>query len=290
MSTALKWIGRVAVAFVLLAVVTAGAVYALSERLLNRTYDVSAAAIPIPTDSAAIAEGKRLAVVRGCYNGCHGEAAKGGVFFDDPMLGTITAPDLTRAVHDLSDTELERVIRHGVLPDDRSVTAMPSASFYHLTDADLGKIIAFLRSLPRSDGATRDVKLGPLGRILFVKGDFEPAALAIDHDAARLDPGDGSDPAALGRYVAMTVCTECHGSDLSGGYEAPNLAIVASYTPEEFETLMRTGEPRDGRDLNLMDDVARVRFSHLSNTEIAALHTYLSQRLGEEQTTSAADD
>lgn len=283
MSTALKWLGRIALTVLLLLIVAAGTVYALSERLLHRTYDVEAEAIPIPTDSAAIPEGERLARIRGCYGGCHGAAAEGGVFFDDAMLGTITAPDLTRAVHNLSDAELVRVIRHGVLPDGRSVAAMPSASFYDLTDADLGSIIAFLRSVPRSDGAYRNIQLGPLGRVLFVTGEFEPAARAIDHEAPRLDPGDGSDPMALGRYLAMTVCTECHGSDLSGGYETPNLAIAASYTPEEFATLMRTGEPRDGRDLRLMDDMSRKRFSHLTNAEIAALFTYLNRGLAAEQ-------
>lgn len=281
MRTALKWLGRGALALILLLLVATGVVYGLSERLLNRTYDVEATAIAIPSDSASIAEGERLARIRGCYNGCHGENAEGGVFFDDPMLGTITAPDLTRAVRTLSDAELVRVIRHGVRADGGSVAAMPSSMLYHLTDEDLGAIIAFLRSLPPTDGPEADIRLGPLGRFLFVKGDFQRAAEEIDHEAPRLDPGpgDGSDPIALGRYLATTSCTECHGLDLGGGFNSPNLAIAAAYTPEQFHTLMRTGEPFDGRDLRLMDDMSRKRFSYFTDAEIDALYAFLTTEL-----------
>jgi mono/diheme cytochrome c family protein len=281
MKTALKWLGLGALALILLLLVAAGVMYALSERVLNRTYEVEAAPIAIPTDSASIAEGERLARIRGCYNGCHGRAAEGGVLLEDPMLGTITAPDLTRAVRTLSDAELNRVIRHGVRADGSSVAVMPSSMLYHLTDEDLGAILAFLRSLPPTDGPEADVKLGPLGRFLFIKGDFQPAAAEIDHAAPRLDPGDGSDPIALGRYLAMTSCPECHGSDLGGGYETPNLAIAAAYTPEQFQTLMRTGEPFDGRDLELMDDMSRKRFSHFTDAEVDALYAFLTTELGD---------
>ncbi|MFW6089025.1 MAG: cytochrome c [Gemmatimonadota bacterium] len=279
MKTVLKWIGRGVLAVSLLLVVSAGIVYALSERVLNRTYDVQAATIIIPSDSASIVEGERLARIRGCYDGCHGQQAEGGVFFDDAMLGTITAPDLTRAARTLSDAELTRVIRHGVRTDGSSVAAMPSSMLYHLTDEDLGSIIAFLRSLPRTDGPEADLRLGPLGRFLFVKGDFQPAAEEIDHDEPRLDPGDGSDPIALGRYLAMTSCTECHGLDLGGGFDSPNLAITAAYTPEQFRTLMRSGEPFDGRELRLMDDVSRKRFSYFTEAEVDALYAFLTTEL-----------
>lgn len=279
MRTALKWLGRGALALVLLLLVAAGVVYALSERMLNQTYELETAAIAIPSDSVSIAEGERLARIRGCYDGCHGDVAEGGVFFDDPMLGTITAPDLTRAVRTLSDAELTRVIRHGVRADGRSVAAMPSSMLYHLTDEDLGAIIAFLRTLPPADGPETDLRLGPLGRVLFVKGDFQPAAEEIDHEAPRLDPGDGSDPIVLGRYLAMTSCTECHGLDLGGGFDSPNLAIAAAYEPEQFHTLMRSGEPYDGRDLRLMDDVSQSRFSYFTDAEVDALYAFLTTEL-----------
>jgi mono/diheme cytochrome c family protein len=291
MSVALKWLGRIALAIVLLLVVAAGVVYALSERVMNREYaevveldeDFS-----VPSDPASVAEGERLARIRGCYNGCHGEHAEGNLFFDDFAFGTMKAPDLTQAVHSLSDAELERVIRHGIRADGSPVYVMPSPTFYNLSDEDLGDILAFLRSLPRSDGPETMFRPGPMARVLLGFEQFEPAAATIDHDAPRLPTGENGDPMTRGRYLAMTACTECHGMDLEGSEGppevTPSLRIVASYSPEEFRTLLRTGEPRDGRDLRLMDDMSRKRFSHLTDAEIDALHIYLS--LGLSQQTS----
>lgn len=289
MSVALKWLGRIALAIVLLLVVAAGVVYALSERVMNREYaevveldeDFS-----VPSDAASIAEGERLARIHGCYNGCHGEKAEGGVFFDDFAFGTMKAPDLTRAVHTLSDAELERVIRHGVRADGSTVYVMPSDMFYNLSDEDLGDILAFLRSIPRSDGPDVAFRPGPLARVFLGFEQFEPTAAAIDHDAPRLPTGENGDPMTRGRYLAMTACTECHGMDLEGSdgppEVTPSLRIAAAYSPEEFRTLLRTGEPRDGRDLRLMDDMSRKRFSHLTDAEIDALHIYLSLGLAQQ--------
>ena len=292
MHTVLKWVGRGALALIIILVLAAGAVYAISEQKMSRSYDVDVEAIEISTDSASVAEGERLARIYGCYNGCHGEAAEGGLFFDEPMMGTVKAPDLTRAARTLSAEELVGVIRYGVRPDGSSVFVMPSVEFYNLADTDIASIVAFLRSLPESDGPATSVKFGPLGRALFAIGEFGPAAPKIDPSAPRLDPGDGTDPVALGEYLAATACAECHGTDLAGqehpAGNTPNLAIAAAYTPEEFRILLRTGTPRDGRELRLMDDMSMKRFQHLRDEEIDALHTYLSEGLTGEDAVSSA--
>lgn len=289
MSTPVKWLGRIALAIVLLLVVAAGVVYALSERVMSRTYANVVEldeGFAVPTDPASIAEGERLARIHGCYNGCHGEQAEGGLFFDDFAFGTMKAPDLTNAVHTLTDAELERVIRHGIRADGSPVYVMPSSTFYDLSDEDLGDILAFLRTLPRSDGPETSFRPGPMARVLLGFEQFEPAAATIDHDAPRLPTGEDGDPMTRGRYLAATACTECHGPDLEGSEGppevTPSLRIVASYSPEEFGTLMRTGEPRDGRDLRLMDDMSRKRFSHLTDAEVDALHIYLTLGLSQQ--------
>ena len=285
MKTVLKWVGRGALAVFLLLVVAAAVVYALSERIVGQTYDVPAEAITIPTDSVSIAEGERLARTRGCYDGCHGEAAEGGLFIEDRLLGTIDAPDLTRVVRELSDEQLVRAIRHGVRADGSSVFVMPSADFYHLTDDDLGAIIAFLRSIPPTEGPETSVRLGPLGRLLFVMGEFQPAAAVIESGAPRVDPGDGSDPLLVGEYIARTTCAECHGRNFEGDpgppEATPNLAITAAYSPEQFAALLRTGESLDGRDLRLMDDMSRKRFSYFTDAEIDGLYAFLTSGLGD---------
>jgi len=43
--------------------------------------------------------------------------------------------------------------------------------------------------------------------------------------------------------------------------------------------LMRDGVPRDGRKLGLMAEVARSRFSHFTDEEVAGLYAYLSKQI-----------
>ena len=93
---------------------------------------------------------------------------------------------------------------------------------------------------------------------------------------ARL-PALPDDPEAYGKYIAMTTCPECHGPDLRGWPDdnVPSLAIVAAYSLEDFTTLLRTGEPIGGRELDLMAEAAIKGFSHFTDSEIAALYAYL---------------
>jgi hypothetical protein len=76
-------------------------VYVKSERILHQTYDVPLQDITIPSDKASIAEGWRLARIRGCYNSCHGKTLEGQVWEDSFATGHIVSPDLTRVVREL---------------------------------------------------------------------------------------------------------------------------------------------------------------------------------------------
>jgi mono/diheme cytochrome c family protein len=75
------------------------------------------------------------------------------------------------------------------------------------------------------------------------------------------------------------MCVECHGLDLHGLPDptepSPNLALVASYSPEQFSHLLRTGVPAGGQSLKLMAEVAKERFAHLTDAEVDALYRYL---------------
>ena len=278
----LKWLGLGVGALTVLVLGAAAFVYLLSEQMIRKTYDLPLSSIALPTDSIPLTEGQRLATVRGCYNGCHGVRLDGGVFIDQPLLARLVAPNLTRVVAQYTDAELERVIRRGVRRNGRSTLGMPSSMFYHLSDQDLGAIIAFLRSAPVTEGPATEISLGPLARLGLVLGKYHPQAELIDHNAPRLAVRDTSDHITLGKYLALTSCTECHGLDLQGNPDGPtpNLGIAATYSEEDFARLMRTGMALGDRELRLMSDVARGRFSHLTAGEIKALHTYLSTLRG----------
>jgi mono/diheme cytochrome c family protein len=230
-----------------LLVVALGLVYGLSQRQLSRSYaDVPLSAFRAGDtgDVALVAEGERLARIRGCF-GCHGEQLEGRVFVDEPWIARIVAPNL----------------------------------YYHLSDDDLAAVVAYLRALEPRDGLPLEVKVRLLGRVAIAMGEIRPITDEIDPAAPRM-ASDRADPVTFGRYLAMTSCTECHGAGLEGD-DTPDLRIVAAYTPEQFAKLMRTGLALGDRDTGFMSGVARERFSHFTGDEIAALHAYLRQRAAE---------
>ena len=277
MKRLLRWLGMALGSLAVLAIIAYAVLYALSERVLRRTYEAPAVAISIPTDPASIIEGRRLASIRGCFGGCHGKQAEGKVMFDEPMVGRVVAPNLTAAVRRYSDTQLAVLIRNGVRPGGRSTIVMPSEAFVGLTDGDLGRIIAFLKSLPAVAGPGPSLSLGPLGRLGLTAGKFKLTAQLI---AETVPPPDATGEAAVfGRYLARTICAQCHGTNLRGDsnpdFTSPSLEIVAAYPPESFAQLLRTGEALGGRNLRTMSPWAREHFAYLTDSEIAALYSYL---------------
>jgi len=227
-----------------------------------------------PTDSASIAEGERLARIRGCM-GCHGDRLEGEAHADNFMDGHTVAPNLTASAHTLSTAEFARAVRHGVRANGEGLQEMPSPMFYHLSDTDLGRIIAYVRSLPRVEGRPYRFSPGPRTRWVIAKGEWLPWPEDIRAMGPRMAPAAPGDTLRLGEYLARTVCSECHGLDLMGQDETPPLLVGAAYPNTAFVHLMRTGVPLGGRDLRLLDDVARSRFVYLTDAEIAALHAYL---------------
>jgi len=274
MKRILKWTAITVASIVAVLLIV---IYAGSEYRLRQKFDIAAAPIEVPTDSAAIARGRHLLETRGC-EGCHGEGLKGEVFFDQPMLARLVAPNVVRAIKGYSNPDLARLLRHGVRPNGTGVAVMPSSMFYHLDDADLAGLIAYLRTLPDKGSDTLPAtSLRLLARVGLVMGQYRLEPVDITHDAPRTP--NGPDPAARGEYLAKSTCSECHGQQLEGSEETPALSIVAGYSQAEFARLMREGVPRDGRKLALMGDVARSRFVHFSDDEIGALYAYLSTRM-----------
>lgn len=260
-----------------LVVVAAGVIYLLSQHTLNRRYPLPQTALVVPDDAASIAAGQRLATIAGCYASCHGPQGEGSVLLDEPLIARLVAPNLATSVRAHSDTELANIIRHGLRPDGRSVIVMPAEAFTYLSDADLGRIIAFLRSLPASAGPGPSLSLGPLGRLGLVTGQFRMAARLIA-ETVPLPPAASPD-AVTGRYISQTVCAHCHGTNLRGrttpAYVSPDLQIVAAYSPEAFARLLRTGVPLGGQKLGLMREESQLNLILLTDAEIASLYSYL---------------
>lgn len=260
-----KWIRRAAIglgALAGLALVGVAGVYVASEVRLRRTYEVAARPLAFRSDSATVARGRHVATAIGKCVDCHAGDLGGKTFIDDPALGTIQAPNLTPGrggVSDWSDADLERAIRHGVTPEGRGLLAMPSLEFYHLSDADLAALVAYLRTLPPVDREIPGSRLAAVGRTLFATGALPlMAAEGIDHAAPRPPAPAPGVTREYGEYLAMVGgCTGCHRADLAGGLipgtppdwpPASNLtpAGLGRWSEADFFRAMRGGKRPDG--------------------------------------------
>ncbi|BCS32107.1 diacylglycerol kinase [Luteitalea sp. TBR-22] len=274
------WLTRTAAAGAVLAGLAWGSTYLLTERRLHATSAWPVLPVGrVPADEAARRDGARLGRVLGCAS-CHGEGLSGARHEDARTGVDLVAPNLTRLVPAYGDDALARAIRAGVGRDGRALYGMPARSFRHLTDEDVRRLIAWLRTLPARADAVGARRLRLIDRLRLLAGVGMPDALTMA-PAAPIRPS-ASDATTRGRYLAHVACGECHGATLEGdGARVPPLTVAVAYTEDAFRHLMRTGETPGGRDLWLMDDTARARFAHLTDEEIADLYAYLRSRAGQ---------
>jgi mono/diheme cytochrome c family protein len=276
MAPVVRWLGYAIAALAGLAIAAVGAIWLLSSRTLNSRREVPVEHITVSSDSASVARGRHLISILGC-RGCHGKQLEGKVFFDEPNVARLIAPNLTKAIQRYSDDSLALVIRDGVNAEGRGVLAMPSSAFYNLSNRDIGAIIATLRLFPATEPAAplpaNSHRL--LGRLGLLLGEFKAEPDLIDPTQPRV--GERGDTTQIGRgeYLARTSCIECHGKDLRGDAGTPSLAEAYGYSFDEFVRLARTSTPRVPKTLSLMASVALSRLSNMQDDELADLHAYL---------------
>jgi cytochrome c553 len=272
----LKWTGIVVAGLVGLVLVGIVLLYVISEMELRHRYEVAAApALAIPDDAASIEEGRRLANLSGCTH-CHSKDLSGAVPMDIPNVVRFVAPNLTELLPKYSDAQLITLLRHGVRPDGTGILFMPAEMTRHLDDADVSRLIAYLRTVPRAPGVTDKTEVRLIGRYIIASGKYVPPARAIAN-AGPETPSNLAAPAAHGRYLVMSLCTECHGQDLMGNpfAKSPPLLIAKGYPLEDFSRLLHDGRALGGRETKLMGSAARARFVLLTPEETAQIHEFL---------------
>ncbi len=271
----LKSLRRIMATLAVIAIVVGagfGAVFTLSERILDRTYEAPLVSLhpPSPPD---LAEGERLARIVGCWNGCHGPRGEGGY---EEIEGIIrhTAPTLSQVVPLYSDEELVRLIRYGVKQDGKSAVGMTSYALWALGDQDLANIIAHLRRQPTLPPVERELQLTWRGRLALVTGTWRVSAEQVDRSRPRWGNLPQSTPVERGRYLASVTCSECHGLDYRGNAleGAPSLAIISVYSQEQFARLLRTAQPVTGR--QPLEEMSWVVGAPFTADEIAGLYQF----------------
>ena len=269
----------------------AGAVGFLSSRSMARRYAVTPESVTIPTDSASIARGRHLASTIGKCTDCHGDNLAGRQLAMGPV-GTFVPLNLTGGrggVAPLSDADWVRAIRHGVGPDGRSLLFMPSMLYQGFNAADLGAVIAYVKSVPPVDNELPKTVVGPIGRILIAKSPHRliPAS-GVDHTAPLPAAIPEGPTAEYGKYLTVVSgCVYCHGDNLKGGIKEgpPGTPVSAdltstgplgNWTEEDFRKALRVGLRPDG---SAIDPFMPWRFTRdMTDDEITAVWAFLKTK------------
>ena len=228
-------------------------------------------------------EGLRVATRVGC-NGCHGEDGSGRKLWGVDGKFQLYSSNLTQRREQYDDRGIATLLRTGKTHDGHFLYGMPTVMFQHLSDQETRDITAWLRSLPAvpdhetqqswfSDDVARQIKDGTYPDQVSERAD------PLVH-AQSAPPTEALD---LGKHLAMTSCSECHGPALDGwgnGDPAPPLAIAKAYSLEQFTRLMRTGITLSGKEstTGLMTEVGRGRFPAMTDAEVRSLKAYLDSR------------
>jgi len=281
MAGPLKTVGLVVLSLVLLACLAAGAVFLVSENKLSAGTSVPTQSVSVPSDTASIQHGQHLAGAIAMCTRCHAPNL-GGAVIEDDRSARVVAPNLTGGGvgGSLSDADLARAIRGGVDPSGRPLWMMPSDDYSQLSDADLGALIAYLRSLPPITTTLPSSEIRPFGRFRLSLGQL-PLVPAARPAAAQTPPGVDATPAYGQSLVTIAGCARCHGPGLGGGtvpgstVRASNLTLggLGSWSEADFVRAMRTGRRPDGSQLD--DTMPWQYYAQMSDLELKAIWEYL---------------
>jgi mono/diheme cytochrome c family protein len=283
MKRLLKWTTRVVAVLALAIAAFVAYIYYASNREMSRVYAVTVPSIPIPTDAASIARGKYLVQrVSPCAVG-HATDLGGKIVEDNFAMGRLLGPILSNGRGGLgatlSDQDYVRALLHGVKPDGRSVRFMPAADF-RFSEADLGAIVAYVKSVPPVDRELPSLSIGPMARTLGLLVDFPLApASKIDHAHVTFEPPPAPNDTAAGSYIVATAgCRACHGADFTGGGGPPPGASnitpvgIGNWTEQQFVTALREHKRPNGSTLS--DVMPRV-YGQMTDEDLGKIYAYL---------------
>ncbi|MBK6626581.1 MAG: c-type cytochrome [Flavobacteriales bacterium] len=231
-----------------------------------------------------------------------GSLGAGGERFDEKLgfPGTFISPNVTPfALAEWSDGELYRAITSGVSKNGRALfPVMPYLNYGSMDPEDVYSIIAYLRSLPAVESSPAPSEPAfPMNIIIHTMP-------AVGTAGAR---PDGSDPVALGRYIANAAgCAECHtrsekgqkvGPEFAGGFEfrlpsgsvlrSPNITPsekggIGTWSREQF--IKRFNEAADSAYVPPLVDASKgdfqtvmpwMMYAGMTGSDLGALYDYL---------------
>jgi cytochrome c553 len=245
--------------------------------------------VALSTDPAVIDRGAYLYKSRGCAE-CHGADGAGKVVVDDGgffVKAPQIAPGGASVTSGYMPVDWVRTIRHGVKPNGEPVFVMPSEDFNRLTDADVGAIVSYVRSMPAVMGTPSEIRVPLVVRFFYAAGMIPDAAAKIDHSLPPAQAFATDDAAAHGAYVAAA-CKGCHNEFLSGGpivgapptwppaanlTPGPDSALSRYPTAEALAAMFRSGKRPDGSAVSTVMPFGML--GQMSDDDIGALYGFL---------------
>ena len=201
------------------------------------------------TRSEKLSHGERLAEVFAC-NSCHLNDYTGANFGEIfPLVEGLWATNISLTMPQMSDAELELVLREGKR-SDRELYLMPSRQTHFISDQDMSALIAFLRTIepageptPEPPDGFADAVADRLPRDYWREKEYgrrfyPSAADEVAYYIANRVPDLGSS-LEQGRYIATTVCSVCHGAALDGkGENSGDVQAALAYDAAAFDALL----------------------------------------------------
>jgi len=291
MKALLKWVAIILGGLLGLVLIISLILYGIGLARLNRIYTITPRMVKIPADEKSLREGKRIFQYRGC-EACHGEELQGVIYLKNPAIGQVITPNLTSGEGGIgaerTDLDLVRAVKYGVDSDGKALLFMPSTEFYYLSDLDLGRALAYIRSIPAVDNQPQPSELSATGFIvmnLTQEITFLPAELIPREEDPPTAPEPGK-TVEYGEYLALS-CPVCHGLEFSGGEIPgfpPEWPAAGNLTPglgsrlptwgeEGFIEIIQNGE-KHGRAIH-PDYMPWTSYRHMTDQELQAIYLYL---------------
>lgn len=284
----LKWIGIVLLVIIIGILGTGFYLVKKADKILAKKFNIDPPVFAIPGDSLSIAKGAKFAML--CTD-CHGKKLEGFAFFNDPKLGILHAPNLTRgkgsAVSYYTDKDWIQSVRHGVRPNGDGLLVMPAKDYYYMSKEDIASLIAYVKQIEPVDNVTGKNSLTTMGKILMAMnafGEMHSASL-LDHSKPVGDAPAAAANAEYGKYLLnISGCKSCHGEMLNGGkHPDPNSPPVPNLTSkgnlkhwnkDQFIATIKTGTTPEGKKLH-PKYMPYASYSALSDDDLTAIYLYL---------------
>jgi mono/diheme cytochrome c family protein len=278
----LRWTAIAVVVLLLVVAAVYGIAWWKSERDMQRRFPIVDPSIAALAAEADLTHGRYLFETRGCGD-CHAMDGRGRWLDSSPVID-LAAPNITPAgLGGRYDADaIAAAVRHGIRPDGRPLLFMPANDWDEMSDADVAAIAAYVLALPPVDHDPGAVRPGPLGRVLYLFGQFPLLpAMDVDHAPRQRRAPVPAATVQYGFYVAQT-CTGCHGIDFAGAQRGPRGtprssdlrpgARMDGWNEADFVAVMRTGRRPDGSELHPF--MPWETLGRMTDVELVALWKY----------------